>query len=362
MMNKINLNMKMNLELPTPEELKTEFPLAFEQQSFIENSRKQVIDILNQSDPRLLLIVGPCSIHDVPSAMEYASKLKQLANLVSDSFFIVMRVYFEKSRTSYGWKGIMYDPYLDGTQEIAAGLKLTRQLLVDLAKMGIPTATEFLDPASGQYFGDLISWGSIGARTSESQTHRQLASGLPMPVAFKNSTSGSIDVAINGVISSSMPHSFMGINDAGRISVHHTQGNPNVHIALRGGEKKTNYDPASIAGALTSLIKAGQPPRVIIDCSHDNSNRQHEQQPLVFKSVVHQILEGEKNIRGMILESHLFEGNQSFSKNLGMLKYAVSLTDPCLNWPETEKLILWGRQVLSLNHKQPHLENQYAVR
>lgn len=346
MANKINLNVTCAEQLPSPYELKIEQPITLQQRTFVEKSRMQITKVLDKADPRILMIVGPCSIHDIQAAKEYASKLKILANMVSDTFFVVMRVYFEKPRTTFGWKGLLYDPHLDGTQSIHEGLKLTRQLLLDLADLEIPTAAEFLDPASIYYFGDLISWGCIGARTSESQTHRQMASGLPMPVAFKNSTAGNIDVAVNGVISASMPHTFIGMNEMGKISMVHTLGNPHCHIALRGGENKPNYDSASIKQVLKILQQARLPLQIIVDCSHDNSNRKHEQQSVVFRSIVHQIMEGEKNIRGIILESNLFAGNQPMSKEPSKLRYAVSLTDPCMDWAATEHLVLWGHDNL----------------
>ena len=346
MANKINLNVTCAEQLPSPYELKLEHPINLKQLNFIENTRMQITKVLDNEDPRCLMIVGPCSIHDIQAAAEYAAKLKNLAREVSDTFLVIMRVYFEKPRTTVGWKGILYDPHLDGSQSIHYGLNLTRKLLLELASLEIPAAAEFLDPVSALYFGDLISWGCIGARTSESQTHRQMASGLPMPVAFKNSTAGNIDVAINGVLSASMPHTFIGINEMGKVSMVHTLGNPHCHIALRGGENKPNYDPVSINQALKSLNQANLPLRIIVDCSHDNSNRKHEQQPLVFKSIIHQILEGERNIRGVILESNLFEGNQPMSKDPSNLRYAVSLTDPCLDWAATEQLIRWGYDVL----------------
>lgn len=335
--------------LPTPYELKHELPITLKQSQFVNKTREQIVNILERRDPRLLMIVGPCSIHDVEAAYEYSVKLKALAKEISDTFLPVMRVYFEKPRTSLGWKGLLYDPYLDGSHNISAGLKLTRQLLLELAELEVPAAAEFLDPATSCYFGDLISWGCIGARTSESQTHRQIASGLPMPVAFKNSTAGKIDVAIHGILSASTQHKFIGMDEMGKIAIVKTAGNPHSHVMLRGGEDSPNYDPKSISYALNLLHKYQLPPRVLIDCSHDNSYKKHEKQPSVFQSIIHQILEGEKHIRGMAIESHIFEGNQTLSKDLSTLRYAVSLTDPCLDWTSTENLILWGREMLLQN-------------
>jgi 3-deoxy-7-phosphoheptulonate synthase len=341
-MSKISIVKPFSEPLPSPLDLIQELPANESQLRFIEKTRQEVRDILDQKDTRLLMITGPCSIHDTTAALEYATRLNSLAQSLSDSFLLIMRVYFEKPRTHIGWKGMLYDPHLDGSDEISTGLKMTRRLLLELAKMKIPTAAEFLDPASVQYFGDLISWGCIGARTAESQTHRQMASGLAMPVGFKNSTSGNVEVAVNGIVAASTPQTFMGLNEDGRISVVHTQGNTYGHVTLRGGEGKPNYDPKSIANALSCLEKAGLSKRVIVDCSHDNSNRKHEQQPTVFQSIINQIIEGNKSIRGLILESHLYAGNQIMRSDLSQLKYGVSITDPCLDWPSTEQLIKWA--------------------
>lgn len=333
--------------LPSPSELQQKLPITPVQRQFVENSRNAVKQILDGQNQRFLLIVGPCSIHDITAAKEYATKLKHLAQSVSDTFCIVMRVYFEKPRTTLGWKGLLYDPHLDGSHDIATGIYWTRQLLLDLIDSGIPTAAEFLDVASAYYFADLVSWGCIGARTAASQTHRQMASGLPMPIGFKNSTDGSVDPAINGIINAAAPHTFIGMNHLGCISTVHTRGNGDCHLVLRGGETKPNYDPESLSQALDRLQKANLPMRLLIDCSHDNSLRQHEQQPFVFQSVINQLVEGNRNIRGALLESHLFAGNQPFVSPPSQLKYAVSLTDPCLNWATTEHLIQWGHSMLT---------------
>jgi 3-deoxy-7-phosphoheptulonate synthase len=345
-----------NEQIPTPYELKLELPITLKQCLFVNKTREQIIDILEHRDQRHLLIVGPCSVHDVHAALEYAKKLKQLANEISNTFLVVMRVYFEKPRSSVGWKGLLYDPHLDGTHDIAQGLKLTRSLLLDLAEAEIPAAAEFLDPASSSYFGDLISWACIGARTSESQTHRQIASGLAMPVAFKNSTAGKIEVAINGILCASVSHKFIGMNEQGKISIIKTAGNPHCHMTLRGGEDSPNYDPNSISRALKMLHKHNLIPRILIDCSHDNSNRNYEKQSSVFQSIIHQIMEGEKNIRGMIIESNLFAGSQGIPSDLSQLRYAVSLTDACLDWESTERLILWGYEALTSENKRQKSE------
>lgn len=326
-------------KLSSPQELKTELPVLPEQMEFVLNARQTIRRILDGDDQRLLLIVGPCSIHDKTAALEYAEKLQQLASDVSKSFYIVMRTYFEKPRTGLGWKGLLYDPHLNDSNDLAAGLRNARSLLLELTSIGVPTATEFLDPVTPRFFGDLISWACIGARTAESQVHRQFASGLPMPTAFKNSTSGSVDVAINGVLSAKIPHTFFGIDDSGHVSIVRTKGNSHAHIALRGGEGKPNYDETSIAYALSQLRRSNLPESLIVDCSHDNSNRNHEEQPVVFHSIIQQFLQGNQAIRGLALESNLFAGNQRLSSPKE-LQYAVSLTDPCLDWKSTKELIL----------------------
>ena len=328
--------------LPTPVELIRQLPASGDDLDFINSTRQTIRNILDGKDPRLILITGPCSIHDPASAKEYALRLSALKEEVSEAFFLVMRVYFEKPRTTLGWKGLLYDPFLDGSNDMRKGMLWTRTLLLELAKLRVPVASEFLDPVSPYYFGDLISWACIGARTSSSQIHRQMASGLPMPVAFKNSTDGNYETAINGVLTAMAPHSFMGVNEEGNVSLLHTQGNPYGHIVLRGGEQKPNYDSESISKALMGLQNASLPKRLIIDCSHDNSNRNHARQREVFESVLHQWSEGNQAIRGMVLESHLHAGNQTLTNNLSALKYAVSLTDPCLDWEETHRIVNWG--------------------
>ena len=328
--------------LPTPFELLQAHPRSPAQKKFVENQRNQIKNILNGDDKRLLVIVGPCSIHDITAAKEYATKLLQLSRSIEDTCCVVMRVYFEKPRTARGWKGFLYDPALNETYDIASGLRLGRQLLSDLATLGIATAAEFLDPLSSYYFSDLVSWGCIGARTTSSQTHRQMASGLPMPIAFKNTTDGNVEAAVNGIICAGLSHTYIGMDLHGRISTIRTQGNSNGHIVLRGSNSGSNYDPESVSQALSLLCKADLPQRLLIDCSHDNSFRQHQEQLSVFKSVFNQVAEGNSNIRGVLLESNLFAGNQPFVSGPAQLKYAVSITDPCLDWATTERLLLWG--------------------
>lgn len=340
------MNISQTTPLPSPQQLHQELPMTTAQRHFVENARQEVRQILSGNDQRLLLIMGPCSIHDLNAAREYAVRLRQLSRGISDLFCVLMRVYFEKPRTAIGWKGLLYDPLLDGSHDIATGLQWTRQFMLELADMGMPVASELLDPMSGYYFGDLISWGCIGARTVSSQTHRQMASGLPMPIAFKNTTEGNVDVAINGILSAALPHTFIGHNSAGELCSVRTTGNLHGHLVLRGGESQPNYDPASISRALKRLRGANLPPSLLIDCSHDNSLRQHEKQIEVFQSVIHQVMEGNSNIRGVLIESHLEAGNQPLSSDPSKLKYAVSLTDPCLDWNSTEQLIRFGYALL----------------
>lgn len=340
------LNIDRAEPLLSPFQIHRQLPISTGQQKFVEESRHTIQQILEGKDSRLLLIVGPCSIHDITAAKEFATKLRTLAYSLSDRFFIAMRVYFEKPRTSQGWKGILYDPRLDGSHDIATGIQWTRQLLLDLAEMGIATGAELLDPFSAHYFGDLLAWGCIGARTAASPTHRQMASGLPMPIAFKNSTDGNIETAVNGILCAVEPHSYIGMNMKGQLSAVETTGNSHGHIVLRGGRKQPNYDPESIAHALDLLKKVNLAQRLLVDCSHDNSVRNHENQIPVFKSVVHQVIEGNRSIRGMLIESNIHAGNQPFSTKPSERKYAVSLTDPCLSWASTEQLLQWGYATL----------------
>ncbi|MFI5343179.1 MAG: 3-deoxy-7-phosphoheptulonate synthase [Chlamydiales bacterium] len=336
--------------LPSYGDLKSRYCMSSLQSDFIKQSRQTIINILNGIDPRLLLIIGPCSIHDLKSAREFAEQLKELAAAISSQFFTVMRVYCEKPRTTAGWKGILYDPFLDGSNQIKAGIELTRQLLLDLADLGVPAATEFLDPLTAYYYNDLISWGSIGARTSSSQTHRQLASGLAMPMGIKNGIAGNVSAAIDGVIAASLPHAYIGINSAGVKSIIRTNGNPNAHIVLRGGESGPNYDPLSVSDALSKLEQASLSPRLVIDCSHHNSNKQHYHQTVVFQSLLQQIIEGNTNIRGCLLESHLFAGSQPLTGDPKQLEYGISITDPCLDWKTTRHLLLWGAEHFAQHH------------
>lgn len=329
----------MMTPLIPPQEVLKKHPATPKIYSFVESSRQTIRDILDFKDPRFLLIVGPCSIHSFREAKEFGLRLKDLIEETKQTFFIVMRTYFEKARTSLGWKGFYYDPYLDGSNQVTQGLTLARQLLLFLAEQSIPTACEFLDPSLSLYTGDLISWGCVGARTAASQIHRQMASGLPMPIAFKNTTEGTIETAVNGILSAMQPHTYVGINYEGLMAIQHTKGNPYAHLALRGGETGPNYDPESIGKGLELLKKARVNEAVLVDCSHDNSDKRQSLQPNVFHSLIGQYLEGNQNIRGAMLESYLLEGNQTLSKTL---KPGISITDECLSWEKTENLIRWA--------------------
>ncbi len=334
-----DLNVASNETLITPEQIKLEIPLTERAQRTVSAGRQVVRDILDGKDHRLFVVVGPCSIHDIKAAHEYAERLKVLAEEVSDTLYLVMRVYFEKPRTTVGWKGLINDPYLDDSFKIQDGLHIGRKLLLDLAEMGLPTATEALDPISPQYLQDLISWSAIGARTTESQTHREMASGLSSAVGFKNGTDGGLTVAINALQSVSSPHRFLGINQQGGVSIVTTKGNAYGHVVLRGGNGKPNYDSVSVAICEQELKKASIKPNIMVDCSHANSNKDPALQPLVMDNVANQILEGNQSIVGLMVESHLGWGSQSIPKDLSQLKYGVSITDACIDWESTEKTL-----------------------
>lgn len=335
-----DLNVASNDTLITPEQLKHELPLTASALQTVSHGRQVVRDILDGKDHRLFIVVGPCSIHDLKAAREYAERLKVLAEKVSDSLFLVMRVYFEKPRTTVGWKGLINDPFMDDSFKIQDGLHIGRKLLLELAEMGLPTATEALDPISPQYLQDLISWSAIGARTTESQTHREMASGLSSAVGFKNGTDGSLTVAINALQSVSSPHRFLGINQAGGVSIVTTKGNSYGHVVLRGGNGKPNYDSVSVALCEQELGKARIRPNIMVDCSHANSNKDPALQPLVMENVANQIVEGNQSIIGLMVESHLGWGNQSIPKDRSELRYGISVTDACIDWNTTEKAVL----------------------
>lgn len=335
-----DLNVVSQEILITPEHLKSELPVTEAVSQVVTEGRNVVRDILDRKDPRLMVVVGPCSIHDTKAAIDYAKRLKTLSDKVKDSLFIVMRVYFEKPRTTTGWKGLINDPYLNDSFKIQEGLHVGRKLLIDIAEIGLPTATEALDPISPQYMQDLISWSAIGARTTESQTHREMASGLSSAVGFKNGTDGSLTVAINALQSVSSPHRFLGINKEGSVAIIHTRGNGYGHVVLRGGNGKPNYDSVSVAMCEQELNKYGIKPNIMIDCSHANSDKNHELQPLVMENVVNQIIEGNHSIIGVMIESNIGAGSQKIDSDLSKLQYGVSVTDACIDWETTEKVLL----------------------
>jgi len=334
-----NLHVVETRPLLPPSALKESLPLTEAALGTVIEGRNAVKRILAAQDERMLVVIGPCSIHDLKSALEYAARLNQLRLELANQLCIVMRVYFEKPRTTIGWKGLINDPHLNGTYDIETGLKMARQLLLDINGMGLPAATEFLDPIVPQYTAELISWAAIGARTTESQTHREMASGLSMPVGFKNATDGSLQIAIDAMSAARQPHRFLGIDQEGVTSVVTTTGNPDGHVVLRGGRQATNYDPDSIADASEKLTKACLPAVLMVDCSHANSLKQHAKQEEVLESVIAQRANGNKALIGLMIESHLHEGNQPIPKDLSQLRYGVSVTDACVNWETTERML-----------------------
>ncbi|MEM7364782.1 MAG: 3-deoxy-7-phosphoheptulonate synthase [Pseudomonadota bacterium] len=334
-----DLNVLSTETLVTPVALKEAVPASEGARQVVSNARLSLRRILAREDHRLFVIVGPCSIHDVDAAMEYAERLKALTPDIDDTLLPVMRVYFEKPRTTVGWKGLINDPYMNDTFNIVDGLHMGRKLLVDLAEMGVPTSTEALDPVTPQYLQDMIAWSAIGARTTESQTHREMASGLSSPIGFKNGTDGGLEVAINALKSVSAPHRFLGVNHQGEVSVIHTRGNQHAHIVLRGGSAGANYDSVNVALCEEQLAKAGVSGNIMIDCSHANSNKNHELQPLVIDNVANQILDGNQSIVGLMIESHLNAGNQSIPDDPSQLLYGVSVTDACIDWDTTEQML-----------------------
>ena len=334
-----DLHIARNVPLPAPALLQAEIPRSDAQAEFVARSRETIASILFGSDPRLLVIVGPCSIHDTEAGLEYARRLAALAERLKDKLYIVMRVYFEKPRTTVGWKGLIMDPHLDGSHDIETGLRTARSFLREVLDLGLPTATELLDPITPQYIADLICWSAVGARTTESQTHRQMASGLSMPLGFKNGTDGTLDAAINAIRAASQPQTFMGVSVEGRASAVVTRGNPNCHIVLRGGNQGPNYSPTHIAETETVLTKAGLLPSILVDCSHANSAKKPQLQPEVMREVVAQIRAGNTSIIGTMVESNLAAGSQSFPQPNADLKYGVSITDGCIDWSTTEHLV-----------------------
>jgi 3-deoxy-7-phosphoheptulonate synthase len=335
-----NVNVASQQILVAPAALRDRVAINEAVYDHVAQTRSTIEAILDRADPRLIVVVGPCSIHDTAAAMDYARRLKALSEQVNDALYVVMRVYFEKPRTTVGWKGLINDPHLDDSFDIEAGLTIGRTLLRDILELGLPTATEALDPITPQYLQDLISWTAIGARTTESQTHREMASGLSSAVGFKNGTDGGLDVAVNAMKSVCNPHRFLGINSEGKVSVFETRGNRYGHVVLRGGSAGPNYDSVHVALCEQALEKAALPRNIMVDCSHANSEKNPELQPLVADNVANQIIEGNNSIIGLMLESHINAGNQKIPADLSALEYGVSITDGCIDWETTEKLLL----------------------
>ena len=329
-----------SLPLPSPSEMAVQMPRTEKQLEFVGQARREIHNIIHQKDKRLMTVVGPCSIHDLEAGLEYAEKLRELAEELGDRMLIIMRVYFEKPRTTTGWKGLIMDPHLNGTYDIPSGLRIARQFLGEVLDLGVPTATELLDPITPQYIADSLSWAAIGARTVESQTHRQMASGLSMPVGFKNSTAGDCNVAINAIVAATQEQTFFGITSEGRASAVTTAGNPDCQLILRGGADGPNYSSQHVADAVSKSEKAGINPSIMIDCSHGNSSKDPERQPLVLQDVAQQITSGNGHIHAVMLESNLKGGNQKVTANVNDLDYGVSITDACLDWEATKKTLL----------------------
>jgi 3-deoxy-7-phosphoheptulonate synthase len=341
-----NLNVLALEEMPSPDQVKARVPLTERAAETVVRGRRTLEAILDGRDPRLFAVVGPCSIHDPVAGLDYARRLRALGDELSDALYLVMRVYFEKPRTSVGWKGFINDPYMDDSFRIDEGMEKARRFLLDVNELGLPAGTEALDPIAPQYYGDLVSWTAIGARTSESQTHREMSSGLSTPVGFKNGTDGDVEAAVNAILSASRPHAFLGVNGQGRSAIVRTRGNRYGHVVLRGGGGRPNYDTVSIALAEESLRKAGLPENVVVDCSHANSWKKHEFQPLVMRDVVHQIREGNRSIVGLMVESFLEPGNQSIPPDLSKLRYGCSVTDACVGWDTTVEMLRGAREIL----------------
>ena len=341
-----DVNVALHERLPTPSEIKSRLPLTDAAKQVVLEGRQALRDILDRRDHRLFVVVGPCSIHDPEAALDYARRLKTLRDEFGDTLLLIMRVYFEKPRTTLGWKGLVNDPDMDDSFHIDKGLEIARNLLLEITEMGLPVATEGLDPITPQYYGDLISWTAIGARTTESQTHREMASGLSTPVGFKNATDGSQQVAINALQSAATPHSFLGIDGEGRCTIVRTRGNPYGHVVLRGGNAQPNYDSVSIRLCEQALEEAEVPSRIVVDCSHANSSKDPALQPMVLRDLVHQIVEGNRSIVGVMLESNIGWGSQKLTRDPSQLRYGVSITDPCIDWETTESALREAAETL----------------
>ena len=334
-----NVNVTAFDTMPTPEEIHARLPISDKAAKTVTHGRNLLRKILDRKDHRLFVVVGPCSIHDPVAGLDYARRLKKLSDEVGDTLQIIMRVYFEKPRTTVGWKGYINDPFMDDSFRIDIGMEKARDFLLQVAEIGLPTGTEALDPNAPQYYGDLITWTAIGARTTESQTHREMSSGLSTPVGFKNGTSGDLSVAINAILSASKPHSFLGLTEQGRVAIVRTKGNGFGHIVLRGGDGRPNYDTVSVAMVEQALTKAKLPNNIVVDCSHANSFKKPELQPLVMADIVNQVRLGNKSLVGVMIESNIEAGNQSIPADLSQLKYGCSVTDGCVDWATTEKMI-----------------------
>lgn len=334
-----DLHVAENRPLLSPNQILEQLPLTETAAALVAQTRDHIRNIMHNEDRRLLVVVGPCSVHDVDAAYEYAQKLVTLREKFANQLEIVMRVYFEKPRTSIGWKGLINDPHLDGSYDINEGLRLARKLLLDLAEMGLPAGTELLDPITPQYIADVISWTAIGARTTESQTHREMASGLSMPIGFKNNTNGSLDAAANAMLAASQPHHFLGINQSGHASIVSTTGNADGHLVLRGGKQGPNYEAASVEAAAAALTQQNLNPRVMVDCSHANANKDHTRQVTVLESLAKQVAAGSQHLIGAMIESHLVAGKQPISKNLDDLTYGQSITDACVDIDTTATML-----------------------
>ncbi|OPY15400.1 MAG: Phospho-2-dehydro-3-deoxyheptonate aldolase, Tyr-sensitive [Syntrophus sp. PtaB.Bin075] len=342
-----NLKIKRITPVIAPKDLRQVFPVSDAAGKFVTLSRMHITNILRGLDSRLMVVVGPCSIHDPKAALEYAERLSRLSRQLSDRLFIIMRVYFEKPRTTIGWKGLINDPDMDGTHQISKGLGIARSLLCAITEKKLPIATEMLDPITPEYLADLLSWGAIGARTTESQPHREMASGLSFPIGFKNGTDGNLQIAIDAIRSALVSHSFLGIDKDGKTAILQTTGNPDLHIVLRGSAKKPNYMPEDISRTVELMKQAQLPPSIMVDCSHGNSGKDYKKQPSVMDQIFKQIESGQGSICGIMIESNLEEGNQPIPKNLSLMKYGVSITDPCLDWRTTAEMLRSAHDRLS---------------
>ena len=357
-----NLNVVKAVTLDSPETLRSNIPVSDAACETVANARESIAKIIRGEDHRQIVVVGPCSIHDPKSALEYAKFLAPLAIELKDSLQILMRVYFEKPRTTVGWKGFINDPHLDGSCDMAAGIRQGRELLLQIAELGLPAASEILDPITPQYFSELIAWAAVGARTTESQTHREMASGLSMPIGFKNSTDGSLQAAVNAMVSAREAHSFLGINKLGQVSVIHTAGNQNTHVVLRGSSSGPNYHPSDIEKVNKALEHEGFVPRIMIDCSHGNSEKDHNRQPIVLDEICEQIANGQSSIMGVMVESHLIAGKQKFPQPLEDLVYGQSITDACVDLTTTESMLRKLAQPLANNLSPAAVSNRQRSR